>query len=76
MTVAAALFLSTLFGMGLALVMEYLDDTISSTEEIETYLQLPALAAIPRSIRLAKRKAAAWSDAMTRMAEISLARNC
>jgi capsular polysaccharide biosynthesis protein len=47
MTVMAALFLSTLFGMGLALVLEYLDDTIRSTEEIEQYLMLPALAAIP-----------------------------
>jgi capsular exopolysaccharide synthesis family protein len=56
MTVMGALFLSTLFGMGLALVMEYLDDTISSTEEIETYLQLPALAAIPRIDSLQKRK--------------------
>jgi len=47
MTVAAALFVSTLFGMGLALFLEYLDDTIRTTEEIESYLQLPALAAIP-----------------------------
>src|SRR6187397_948357 len=46
-TVMAALFISTLFGMGLALFLEYLDDTIRTTEEIENYLQLPALAAIP-----------------------------
>mgnify|MGYP002083944438 CR=1 FL=1 len=45
MTVLAVLFLSTLFGMGLALVLEYLDDTIRTTDEIENYLQLPALAA-------------------------------
>lgn len=56
MTVFAALFLSTLFGMGLALVLEYLDDTIRSTEEIEQYLQLPALAAIPRMDATQKRK--------------------
>lgn len=56
MAVVAALFLSTLFGMGLALVLEYLDDTIRSTEEIEVYLQLPALAAIPRMDALQKRK--------------------
>lgn len=47
-TVLGVLFLSTLFGMGLALFLEYLDDTIRTTEEIETYLGLPALAAIPR----------------------------
>jgi polysaccharide biosynthesis transport protein len=47
MTVAAAFLLSTLFGMGLALFLEYLDDTIRTTEEIENLLGLPALAAIP-----------------------------
>lgn len=46
-TVLAALFLSTLFGAGLALFLEYLDDTVRSTEEVESLLQLPALAAIP-----------------------------
>ncbi len=55
-TVLAALFLSTLFGMGLALFLEFLDDTIRSTEEIENYLQLPALAAIPTIDSLPKRK--------------------
>ncbi len=55
-TVAAALFLSTLFGMGLALFLEYLDDTIRTTEEIENYLQLPALAAIPNIDSIPKRK--------------------
>ncbi len=56
MTVAGALFLSTLFGMGLALFLEYLDDTIRTIEEVETYLQLPALAAIPRIDSMPKRK--------------------
>jgi polysaccharide biosynthesis transport protein len=55
-TVMAALLLSTLFGMGLALFLEYLDDTISSTEEIESYLQLPALAAIPSIDSTQRRK--------------------
>lgn len=56
MTVAAALFLSTLFGMGLALFLEYLDDTIRTVEEIESVLQLPALAAIPTIESMPKRK--------------------
>jgi capsular exopolysaccharide synthesis family protein len=56
MTVIAALCLSTLFGMGLALALEYLDDTIRSTEEIENYLHVPALAAIPTMDSLPKRK--------------------
>ncbi len=55
-TVLGALFLSTLFGMGLALFLEYLDDTIRTTEEIESLLGLPALAAIPRIDSLPKRK--------------------
>ncbi len=64
-TVAAALLLSTLFGMGLALFLEYLDDTIRSTEEIENYLQLPALAAIPNIDSLPKRKLALVGGAET-----------
>lgn len=56
MTVVAVLFLSTLFGMGLALMLEYLDDTITTTDEIENYLQLPALAAIPSIDSMPKRK--------------------
>lgn len=55
-TVLAALLLSTLFGMGLALFLEYLDDTIKTTEEIENYLQLPALAAIPTIDSMPRRK--------------------
>lgn len=55
LTVTAALFLSTLFGMGLALFMEYLDDTIRTTEQIENYLGVPALAAIPTIDALPKR---------------------
>ena len=57
-TVLGALFLSTLFGMGLALFLEYLDDTIRTTEEIESLLGLPALAAIPRIDSIPKRKLA------------------
>ena len=55
-TVLATMFLSTLFGMGLALFLEYLDDTIRTTEEVETYLQLPALAAIPTIDSMPKRR--------------------
>jgi capsular exopolysaccharide synthesis family protein len=55
-TVVAAMFLATLFGMGLALFLEYLDDTIRTTEEIENYLQLPALAAIPTVDSMPKRR--------------------
>ena len=55
-TVVAALFLSTMFGMGLALFLEYLDDTIRTTEDVESFLQLPALAAIPTISSMPKRR--------------------
>ena len=55
-TVLAALFLSTLFGAGLALVLEYLDDTIKTTEEVENTLRLPALAVIPTIDSMPKRR--------------------
>ena len=42
--------------MGLALVLEYLDDTIRTTEEVENYLQLPALAAIPSIDSIPRRR--------------------
>lgn len=55
-TVLAAMFLSTLFGAGLALFLEYLDDTIRNTEEVEKYLGLPALAAIPTIDSMPRRR--------------------
>jgi polysaccharide biosynthesis transport protein len=55
-TVLAALLLSSLFGAGLALVLEYLDDTIRNTEEVEKYLGLPALAAIPTIDSMPRRR--------------------
>lgn len=47
MSVIAALVLSLAFGAGLALFLEYLDDTVRSTDDVENLLRLPALAVIP-----------------------------
>jgi capsular exopolysaccharide synthesis family protein len=47
LTVVIMMVASLLFGAGLAIFLEYLDDTIKSAEEIESYLRLPALATIP-----------------------------
>jgi polysaccharide biosynthesis transport protein len=55
-TVLGALLLSTLFGAGLALFLEYLDDTIRNTEEVEKYIGLPALAAIPAMDSMPRRR--------------------
>ncbi len=46
-TVFIALFLSVGMGIGFALFLEYLDDTVHSTDEVERLLHLPALAVIP-----------------------------
>src|SRR6185503_15386319 len=46
-TIFLAFFMSIGLGFGLALFLEYLDDTVHSTEEVERVLHLPALAVIP-----------------------------
>jgi succinoglycan biosynthesis transport protein ExoP len=38
-----------LLGIGLALFIEYLDDSIRTTEDIETFLHLPSVALIPQA---------------------------
>jgi len=55
-TVIAAFFLSIGLGLGLALFLEYLDDTVHSTEEVERVLHLPALAVIPSVGGAARRR--------------------
>src|SRR2546427_2379095 len=45
--VMMAFLLSLGMGVGLALFLEYLDDTVHSTDEVERLLHLPALAVIP-----------------------------
>lgn len=57
--VMVAFLLSLGLGTGLALFLEYLDDTIHSTEEVERLLHLPALAVIPAIAPAARRKALA-----------------
>lgn len=42
-----ALVLGLLFGVGVALVLEYLDRTVKTPEELEQLLRLPTLAVIP-----------------------------
>ncbi len=50
-----ASILALAFGVGLALFLEYLDDTIKTPNDIESGLRLPALAVIPIAGKLAKR---------------------
>jgi succinoglycan biosynthesis transport protein ExoP len=55
-TVFIAVFLSLGLGIGFALLLEYLDDTVHSTEEVERLLHLPALAVIPSALGNGKRR--------------------
>ena len=55
-TIILAFFLSIGLGIGLALFLEYLDDTVHSTEEVERVLHLPALAVIPSVGAAARRR--------------------
>ena len=50
-----ALVLALVFGVALALFLEYLDDTIKSPGDIESGLRLPSLAIIPIAGRSAQR---------------------
>jgi capsular exopolysaccharide synthesis family protein len=59
-----AFILSLALGVGLALFLEYLDDTVHSTDEVERLLHLPALAVIPAVGGSAKRKLLSSSKAL------------
>src|SRR3989441_4999803 len=46
-SVMLAFLLALAFGVALALFLEYLDDSVHSTDDVEKFLRLPALAVIP-----------------------------
>lgn len=46
-TILIGLFLSLCAGIGLALLLEYLDNTVNTPDDVEKYAQLPTLALIP-----------------------------
>jgi succinoglycan biosynthesis transport protein ExoP len=52
LNVVLAFILSLMIGVGLALLLERLDNTVHSTEEVERLLQLPALVAVPSAASL------------------------
>lgn len=63
-SVVMAFLLSLVLGMALALFLEYLDDTVHSTDEVERLLHLPALAVIPAMAPAARRKILAGPGAL------------
>ena len=50
------MLLSLVFGVGLARYLEYLDDTVRSSEDVEKLLRMPALAVIPAIGSLTRRR--------------------
>jgi capsular exopolysaccharide synthesis family protein len=54
--VALALLISFVFGIGLSRYLEYLDDTVHTSEDVEKLLRLPALAVIPAIGSLTSRR--------------------
>ena len=65
-TVFTAFFLSIGLGIGFALFLEYLDDSVRTTEEVERGLHLPALAVIPSVGGVAKSRLLGTSKALLR----------
>ena len=55
-SVMLAFLLALAFGIGLALFLEYLNDTVRSSDDVERLLRLPALAVIPAVGGLARRR--------------------
>ncbi|MCA1567960.1 MAG: polysaccharide biosynthesis tyrosine autokinase [Acidobacteria bacterium] len=53
--ISMALILSLALGIGLALLLEYLDNTVRSVEDVERRLHLPALGVIPAVKELGRR---------------------
>ncbi len=66
-TVTLAFFLSLGLGIGLALFLEYLDDTVHSTDEVERLLHLPALAVIPSASGMGRRRLIAAPGALQKL---------
>ena len=51
-------FMGCLLGISIAFAVEYMDDSLRTAEEVESYLELPVLAELPK-VKLPKRLVAA-----------------
>ena len=69
--VFVSIFLALGLGVGLSLFLEYLDDTVRTTEDVERSLNLPALAIIPAVSSGVKRKVIAGSKALQKSGPIT-----
>lgn len=55
MVIATGFFFGLVVGIGFALSLDYLDDTIKSLDDVEQYVQLPMLGVIPSQTMVVKR---------------------
>lgn len=55
-TMIMALFLSLAAGVGLAIFLEYMNDSVRSTEDVDRWLRLPSLGVIPAIGAVSKRR--------------------
>jgi capsular exopolysaccharide synthesis family protein len=55
-TVIMALFISLAAGIGLAIFLEYMNDSVRSTDDVDRWLRLPSLGVIPAVGGFTKRK--------------------
>src|SRR5256714_7095443 len=55
-TMIMALFLSLAGGVGIAIFLEYMNDSVRSTEDVDRWLRLPSLGVIPAVGGMAKRR--------------------
>ena len=73
-TIMLAFILSLVAGIGLAFLLDFLDDTIKSVDDVDRYIHLPALALIPAARsekRLRGAEPAAGPNEMTALAMVS-----
>ena len=52
LNIALGTVVGLVFGVGLAFFIEYLDTSVKTMEDVETYLKVPVLAVIPKGISL------------------------
>ena len=63
LNIALGVLVGIVVGVGLAFFIEYLDTSVKTLDDIESYLGLPVLAVIPKNIKLLHRESSDTADA-------------
>jgi len=63
LNIALGVVVGLVFGVGLAFFIEYLDTSVKTMEDVETFLQMPVLAVIPKNIAILKNEPPDCPDA-------------